>query len=184
MSNETSRNRDYVILAAVAVLVIVGYFVLRTTPVIPSAQAQQQEQDERRAPHGDMGGAMQDLEFPEDYESLVQMGNHYMDQQDYAVAAESYRRALAIQEATDVRVDFGTCLHGMGLSERALQEFRKVLRVQPEHGIANFNMAVVSYSVGQADSARHYANRYLELEPDGRAAPTAREILEVLDTGS
>ncbi len=127
---------------------------------------------------------MGDLSFPQDYESLVAMGHQYMDAENYTIAAESYRRALAIEDNVDIRVDFGTCLHGMGLSGRALEEFRKVLRMEPDHGIANFNMAVVSYAVGQPDSARAYAKRYLELEPNGRAAPTALQILEVLDSES
>jgi tetratricopeptide (TPR) repeat protein len=184
VSRDKTNSRDYAILAVIALAVAVGYFLFRTPPMVPTAERHRPQQQQQQVPHNDMAGTSGSLQFPQDYESLVAMGNRYMDQQEYTIAAESYRRALALNEDTDVRVDFGTCLHGMGLSGRALEEFRKVLEARPDHAIANFNMAVVSYATGQADSSRVYAKRYLTLEPDGRAAPTARELLEILDSES
>ena len=82
--------------------------------------------------------------FPSDYEGLVRMGNEAMDAAQYAMAAEAYKRALAIDSSSlAVRTDFGACLHGMGLPQRALEELRKVIAADPAHVIANFNMGVV-----------------------------------------
>ena len=47
-------------------------------------------------------------DLPTDYMGLVQAGNENMDQRQFPLAAECYRRALAIDgSSTDVRTDYG-----------------------------------------------------------------------------
>ena len=117
---------------------------------------------------GAMAAAFANL--PTDYDGLVQMGNQTMDQGNYPMAAECYKRALAINgQSTDVRTDYGACLHGMGLADRAIAEFNKVLLEIPNHSVATYNLGIVYYNEKQYDSAKVYWNRYLELEPNGPA---------------
>jgi cytochrome c-type biogenesis protein CcmH/NrfG len=88
----SNPRRDNLIIIGVIVVVAVGYLIMNRpapseTPP-PAANAQN--------PHGgDMDAMMGALaNMPSDYASLVQMGNESMDQGNYAVAAECYKRAL------------------------------------------------------------------------------------------
>ena len=178
-TNGNTRIRDIGIIAIVLVLALLAYILFYPAQQVPARQPADKPEVVAHSGEGMMG----DVDgLPEDFESLVNTGNRYMDDGNYAVAAESYRRALAIDSSdNDVRTDFGACLHAMGLVDRAIEEFQKVLAVKPNHGIAHFNLGIVYYQQDQYDSARVYWQKYLTLEPDGRAAKMARELLREID---
>ncbi len=120
-------------------------------------------------------------QIPGDYSTLVSRGNQLMDEGNFAMAAEYYRQALTINgESPDVRTDFGACLHGMGLAERAIEEFREVITKHPGHGVAHLNLGTVYFDLNQRDSARYYWERVITVNPDGRAARLARDFLAKL----
>ncbi|HOP07157.1 MAG TPA: tetratricopeptide repeat protein [candidate division Zixibacteria bacterium] len=173
------KTRDIMIVAAVLAVVVVGYFVIvypgkADFPGTVSPQA-------RGEMTGTMDMALGSLEgLPEGFDNLVEAGNKYMDDQNYPVAAECYRRALEIKDDTDVRVDFGACLHGMGLADRALEEFATVLEHDPAHGVAAFNCGIVFYTQQRMDSAIVYFRKYLSIEPNGPAAQSARDLITEL----
>lgn len=173
-------RRDTAIIVSVFIAVAVGFFTFRTP------QTPHWDHVAGSSVHAgveDMARTMEALgRLPVDYDSLVEFGNRTMDQADYALAAECYRRALSIREGSpDMRTDYGACLHAMGLPHRAIEEFKRVLAEHPRHGIACFNLGVVYYSEQLFDSARTYWVRYLVLEPGGNAAEQARRYLKELD---
>ena len=129
--------------------------------------------------HQDVEGMTSALgNLPNDYNSLVQLGNQTMDQGNFAMAAECYKRALNIKgDSPNIRTDYGACLHGMGLPQRAIEEFMTVTQQYPEHTIANFNLGIVYYSVSQVDSAKTYFDKFLALEPTGAQSDAARNYL-------
>lgn len=159
-------------------MVTVGYLVFKRPATPPQKPTEIESHSGREI--GDMPQAMKALEdLPTDYEALVQTGNKLMDEGNYPVAAECYKRALVQrEESVDVRVDYGACLHAMGLGHRAVEEFRRVLKEQPSHAVAHFNLGIVFHDMDQIDSARVYWQKYLSLEPNGRAAESARELLK------
>jgi len=173
-----SWKRDGIIMGIVAVLAIGGYFLLRNKPTPP-----QTPKETTAIPgHEEMAGAVMDS-FSTQYGPLVEQGNAYMDHQNYAMAAEAYRRALVLDSSSvDVRSDFASCLHAMGLPKRALEEFRKVLARDPKHVVAYFNLGVVFHGEGVVDSARYYWKKYLEMDPNGEPAEAARGFLKELDS--
>jgi tetratricopeptide (TPR) repeat protein len=81
-----------------------------------------------------------------------------------------------------VQVDYGACLHGMGLPQRAIEEFNRVLKEHPSHALAAFNLGIVYYDLNEFDSARVYLQRSLDIDPDSKAAEGARQLLQ--DIGS
>ena len=169
-------GRDATILVGIAVLVVAGYmlFVRPRGLTSDSAPAEHPE-----AAGADMSQAMQALgAFPDDFDSLVAMGNGFMDSEQFAVAAECYKRALERRDNPDVRVDLGSCLNSMGLPERAIEEFRRVLSSHPDHLVANFNCGVVYYDRQQLDSARACFRRCIQLQPKGDVADQARRVLK------
>ncbi len=177
--------RDTAIIAGAIILIAVGYFIFMSPETPPQPPQTQMNSASSMPPgHPDVNGmdstAMRVLNsLPQDYNSLVEAGHNNMDAGNYPVAAECYRRALAIDGSSlDLRTDYGACLHFMGLTDRAMEQFRKVLSQNPNHGIANFNMGIVFYSLNQNDSARYYWNKYLKLDPKGTAADKAHELLK------
>jgi len=145
--------RDTVLIVGVLVLVAVGYFVFRDRPT-PPPPAQSMSATPDGADHASMA-ALDNI--PQNYDTLVAVSNQYMDQGNYAMAAELYRRALEINGSdNNVRTDFGACLNGMGLPERAIEEFKKVIASDPSHAIALFNAGIVFFNLKQEDSARVY----------------------------
>ena len=180
---KSTAMRDNIIIIGVIVVVAVAFIIIKSPSESEHQHVQQQQMQgsvDPDNPHGE-GGVMGNIpNMPQDYAGLVQMGNSTMDQGNYAMAAECYKRALLIKDDTDVRTDFGACLHGMGLEERALEEFRKVLVSNSGHGIANFNMGIVFYGLDKKDSAKFYWEKYVQMDPDGSAVGQAREYLKGL----
>jgi len=175
---ESTAGRDWLIVAGVILLFTVGFFLLKKPQQPPRALTQQMG-DVHGAETMLPEGALEDL--PGDFNGLVRAGNEFMDAGSHLAAAESYRRALAINpDSPDVRTDYGACLQAIGLPHRALEEFYYVIGENPEHPIAHFNMGIVYHSTGQSDSARHYWTVYLSLDPDGAAAEAARGYMERL----
>ncbi|MEW6049459.1 MAG: tetratricopeptide repeat protein [Candidatus Zixiibacteriota bacterium] len=179
---KSTGMRDLIIIVAALAIVAVGYFVFKDQPEPPAKPAEmpQAQAGGVSNPHQGMSMAMLDS-LPQDFNTLVGMGNQFMDEGNYPIAAECYKRALAIDSTKpDVRVDYGACLHGMGLAERAVDEFRKALIYKPDHGIAHFNLGIVFRELNQNDSARIYWNKYLKIDPNGQAAEAARKFLKEL----
>jgi cytochrome c-type biogenesis protein CcmH/NrfG len=188
----STRLRDIGIIVGVLIIMTAAYFILKGKPVqqqVARPQTQQQQpagaQTAMPPDHPPVEGmanmpGMEALDsLPKDFNSLVMLGNQNMDHSNLPVAAECYRRALAIDSnQVDVRVDYGACLHGMGMGDRAVQEFRKALAMSPRHAIAHFNLGVVFMDIQQNDSAKVYFKKYLEIEPNGRAAADANRMLQ------
>jgi len=171
-----SPLKETILVVGVVAAITVGYFLFSTPQQVPLPSNQTFSGHEAM---GEMGAAMPNL--PEDYNGLIAIGDQYMNQNNFPVAAECYKRALTIDGSSpDVRTDFGSCLYGMGLIDRALEEFRTVKENFPLHGVSLFNMGVVFYGQNHADSAKYYFAKYLELEPSGKAAEQARTYLNEL----
>jgi cytochrome c-type biogenesis protein CcmH/NrfG len=182
---KSSSNRDMFIIVGVLVVVVVGYLALKS-PTKPPVPVQQQQStatnDEHDHEHENIEG-MEDMlaNMPVDFNSLVRLGNQTMDAGNFAMAAECYKRALMIDgNSPDVRTDYGACLHGMGLPDRALEEFHNVLANYPNHEVARFNMGIVFYTMDVADSAKYYWESYLDKFPNGSLAGSAKEYLQKL----
>jgi tetratricopeptide (TPR) repeat protein len=172
-----NRKRDTVIIGGVLIITLIAYVLFKTPERVPVP-------DSRRGTVSRTANAGMGLpdDLPSSYDSLVIAGNRCMDDGNFAMAAESYRRALALDGSSpDVRTDFGACLHALGLSEKAIEEFRTVLSNNPSHSTAHFNLGIVFYQLGRTDSARHYWKEYLRLDPTGRAAEMAEKLLKDLD---
>ncbi len=175
-----SHGKEIIVILGILAVVCVGYFLLREDPNPPMTQETTEISGHESVEGMDMGAAMSMLgNLPDDYDALVGMGNQFMDEGNFPVAAECYKRALAKNpESPDVRVDYGACLHGMGLAHRALEEFQTVYKTNPEHSVVHFNIGIVYNELQQTDSAVYYWEKYLELEPEGMAASSAAQLIE------
>ena len=83
---------------------------------------------------------------PRNLTLLYQIGNLYYDAQQYPEAVKYYENSLQIDpKATDVRTDMATAYHLMGQSDRAIQEYDAVLRIDGKHANALFNEGMVKW---------------------------------------
>lgn len=174
-SGRKNPSRDTMIVIGAIVIATLAFIVYK---MATDKQAPGQAGPPQQGPTYITPGMLDRL--PEDYNALVSMGNQFMDEGNFPVAVEVYGRALKIQDNPNVRTDMGACYHAMGQDETALAEFRRVLAAYPDHGIATFNSGIVHFGMGQNDSARYYWERYLDVAPDGRAAPDVRNYLKNL----
>jgi len=88
---------------------------------------------------------------PNDYDSLVKLGNLFYDGQQYPGAIQYYERALAIHpENPDVRTDMGTAYWYTGDAEKALAAMQTSLKYRPGHPQTLFNLGWVRWQ-GKAD---------------------------------
>jgi len=175
-----SHGKEILIVVGVLIAIGVGYFLMRDKPNPAATQETTKISGHEAVEGADMSSAMSMLgNLPTDFDALVGMGNQFMDEGNFPVGAECYKRALDIKpESPDVRVDYGACLHGMGLPKRALEEFHTVIDNYPDHNIVHYNMGIVYNELKQTDSAVYYWKKYLELDPNGMAASSAAQFLK------
>ena len=83
---------------------------------------------------------------PNDYDSLVQLGNLYYDAQQYPNAIQYYERALVIHpENPDVRTDMGTAYWYTGNADKAVEAMQASLKYRPGHPQTLFNLGWVRW---------------------------------------
>ena len=83
---------------------------------------------------------------PNDFDSLVKLGNLYYDGQQFPNAIQYYERALAIHpDNPDVRTDMGTAYWYTGNAEKALAAMETSLKYRPGHPQTLFNLGWVRW---------------------------------------
>ena len=88
---------------------------------------------------------------PNDFDTIVQLGNLYYDAKQYKESIPLYDRALKLQpKNSDVRTDLGTAYWYLGDADRAIAEFTESLKYKPDHPGTLFNLGVVRWQ-GKSD---------------------------------
>jgi cytochrome c-type biogenesis protein CcmH/NrfG len=88
---------------------------------------------------------------PNDYDSLVKLGNLFYDGQQFPNAIGYYERALMLHpENADVRTDMGTAYWYAGDADKALTAMQTSLKYRPGHPQTLFNLGWVKWQ-GKAD---------------------------------
>jgi len=105
---------------------------------------------------------------PNDYDSLVKLGDVFYDGQQYPSAIQYYERALAIHpENPDVRTDMGTAYWYTGDADKAIAAMETSLKYRPGHPQTLFNLGWVRWQ-GKADpkGAVEAWEKLLKTNPD------------------
>lgn len=105
---------------------------------------------------------------PNDFDSLVKLGNVYYDGQQFPSAIQYYERALAIHpENPDVRTDMGTAYWYSGNADKAIEAMQFSLKYRPNHPQTLFNLGWVRWQ-GKADPKGAIAawQQLLKTNPD------------------
>jgi tetratricopeptide (TPR) repeat protein len=81
---------------------------------------------------------------PKNLAALIELGNLYYDQGQFAQAVEWYGKALEIAPRNpNVRTDRGTSYWNINRPDEAIVEFKKSLQVDPEHQQTLYNLGLV-----------------------------------------
>ncbi|MEK6743552.1 MAG: tetratricopeptide repeat protein [Nitrospirota bacterium] len=119
---------------------------------------------------------------PKNAAAWTALGNAQMDAQRFAEAIISYQRSLAIDPRNvDVRVDLGTCYRGVGQPEKAVEEYRKGMKIDSRHPMAHMNAGVVlAFDLGRRAEAAKEFEKFLELSPNAPNAADIRQEIQKL----
>src|SRR4029453_16693369 len=80
---------------------------------------------------------------PQDFDSIVELGNINFDQRNFNDAINLYKKALEIRpEALNIRTDMGTAMFYQNRFDDAIAEFQQVLKADPNNAQALFNLGV------------------------------------------
>jgi cytochrome c-type biogenesis protein CcmH/NrfG len=175
-------TQAYVLAAACLLLgVAVGYlFRGSASPSAPAAAAstgmqqpggvQQPSAAEAQAALAQAAGPLMEAvkKDPQDYDSLVKLGNLFYDAQQFPIAIQYYERALTIHpENPDVRTDMGTAYWYSGNADKAVTAMETSLKYRPGHPQTLFNLGWVRWQ-GKADpkAAIEAWQQLLKLNPD------------------
>jgi tetratricopeptide (TPR) repeat protein len=113
---------------------------------------------------------------PKDADALVALGNTKYDAGDFAAAATFYERALAVQpQNADVQTDLGNTYFQRQPPDykRAIEEYRKTLKLDPRHEKALQNMAAAAMQLGDKATAREAVQQLASVNP---ANPTLEAL--------
>lgn len=128
---------------------------------------------------------------------LVQLGNMYLDwgaakqqeeppdqaaaQSYLTLSAQYYGRALKNEpDDGDARTDRAIALFYTNKVEEAIKEGERVLKTEPEHQNALFNLGIFYAQAGNSPKAREAWQKYLSLVPTGEQADFVRDRLTQL----
>jgi Flp pilus assembly protein TadD len=103
---------------------------------------------------------------PNDADSLVQLGDMYMQAAKFPQAAEYLQRALAVRDDAAVRMDLGICYKQTNQPEKALAEFQRSAAMAPDQWQPLFNEAIALLDLRRMDEARVVAMKLQKMRPD------------------
>ncbi len=122
---------------------------------------------------------------PDDYPTVVNIGNAYFDSGNYAEAEKWYSSAL--EKKTDdenVRTDLGLTFifRDPPNYDRAIKEFETVLAKNINHPQALQNLTVAYTKKGNAAKATETVNKLVEVDPTNAAVAKLREEIKNIGT--
>lgn len=118
------------------------------------------------------------------YEAWVEMGDIYNNSGKYPEAIQAFEKSIAIRSEVSPLYNYGAACLNAGEIPKAQEAFEKALALDPNHAGANYQMGMVLVNQGKNDEAVTYLEKYLELEPEGPNAATAKGILDYLKQGT
>lgn len=119
-------------------------------------------------------------EDPKNLNAWITLGNDYFDTEQPQKSINAYGKALEIEPNNpNVLTDQGIMFRRMGWYDKALGNFEKANKIDPNHLQSLYNAGLVyALDLKQPDKAAMYWNKYLQLD---LTSPTAMQIKDMMD---
>jgi len=186
-----TRNIAFVIIGII-VLVVVGlggYFMgssgsrttVSETNQAPGAGGYSQEAVDFSAIVGDLKAEL--AKKPDDVELIIQLGDAYFEQRNFAEAVTYYKRSLKLKEGdANIYNDLGLSMHYIGNSAEGLSYIEKGIEKSP------FNQRIwltkgflLAYGVGDLDAARAAWEKARAIDPESGIGKAAADYLAQIE---
>jgi cytochrome c-type biogenesis protein CcmH/NrfG len=121
---------------------------------------------------------------PKDLSALVELGNLFFDSNQPKEAIEAYSQYLAIKpDNPDVRTDMGIMFRKLGDFDKAIDEFRKAVQIDPKHLNSQYNIGIVLlHDKRDIKGAIKAWEEYLKLDTNSERAQRIRIQIEKMKT--
>ena len=179
-------NKESTLIAVVALIVglLGGYLVFsisnagkaqQSNSAIPSGSGSPTDYTQRIAQAEKV--VAQD---PKNLNAWISLGNDYFDTEQTQKSINAYGKALEIEPNNpNVLTDQGVMFRKIGWYDKALVNFEKAGKIDPNHLQSLFNAGIVyAVDMKQPEKAAPYWNRYLKLDPN---SPTAIQIKSMME---
>lgn len=122
------------------------------------------------------------LADPKNYGAWFALGNDYFDTHQHQKAVDAYGKGLAIKpDEPNVITDQGVMYRDLGQFDKALANFQKANKLDPNHVQSLFNMGVVySADLHKPEEAAKAWNKIIAIAPGSEQAAQARQMLSQL----
>lgn len=119
---------------------------------------------------------------PGNLEAWRQLGNDYFDTNQPQQAVDAYAKALALKPGDpDILTDQGIMFRQLKAYDRAVANFEKASRLDPQHMQSRFNLGIVyAQDLQQKDKAIKVWKRIIEVAPASSQAAQARAAIAEL----
>ena len=120
---------------------------------------------------------------PNDFQTLVNLGNAYYDINEPQPAIDYYSRALKLHPGdAGVMVDLGAMYRMAHDADKAIELFNNAIKLDPQMPQAYFNLGMVlRMEKNDAKGAANAWKKYLELDPNSQAKDFLLEQIQAAE---
>jgi cytochrome c-type biogenesis protein CcmH/NrfG len=120
---------------------------------------------------------------PNDFQTLVNLGDAHYDISEPQPAIDYYSKALKLHpNDAGVMVDLGAMYRQTGEADRAIELFNNAIKLDPQLPQAYFNLGMVlRMEKGDAKGAAKAWKKYLELDPNTQARDFLMEQIQAAE---
>lgn len=117
-------------------------------------------------------------ENPNDTLALLHLANTLYDVENFREAIPYYASYLKINGTNpDVRVDYAYCLFRGGENEKAVEEIKKAIKINPKHQTAFFNLAIIYFTMNQMEEGTTWLQKCIDVDSTSRVGQEAKNLL-------
>lgn len=121
---------------------------------------------------------------PKDADTMVELGNLYIDNFEYTKAIDMYTQALEYKkDNAALRTDLGSAYYRLGMLEQALEYFKEATEADPKHAQAWYNIGVVYHVQEKRQETIDAWETYLKVETDEEKKKPIQLEVEKLRNG-
>jgi tetratricopeptide (TPR) repeat protein len=107
------------------------------------------------------------LARPDDYTSHYNLGNLYMDVQDFEAAVAAYDTSSRLRpDFVPSLVNVSFALNAIGQNARAEERLRKALELEPESAVVNLNLGLLLGEQGRVEEAEAALRNVMQADPE------------------